>query len=226
MNNYNSNDNGLSINIELSKDEDLARFYFDESIQKEDDQCFYVDCGNIDLQKIDIWQVDDELDRNELVDSLIDVSSEEYNFEEMNNEDIFEELQEQYSLNHCLFSERLRALKPFLKNKIESIYISGHSQGDYATIYYFTEILREIWGHEVNESELKKELENIFYNHPLNIDVQIENKEYYAVDFDNIDIYEQDTYIIKDEILKVLKNDFSKKEFIEIKEYLNSLEYV
>ena len=93
----------------------------------------------------------------------------------------------------------------------------GYSQGDYAEIYYSKKDLKECWGNDVDENNLKKSAENLFWNHPLWFQVIIDGKDFDGL-IDNEYMNFDDA---KEQVEEKIKKEVSKEQFDEFKKILD-----
>jgi len=99
------------------------------------------------------------------------------------------------------------------------IHIRGYSQGDNATVLVDMKQLAEVWGKTPTYDELEKLFTQMFYDSPLYVRAEINEREVYSKFDGNYDEYNKNEFIA--EIMEELKN--SELDLKVLKEELEKI---
>jgi hypothetical protein len=192
-NNFDVSSTGVNIESSCYYDTWLSQINFKENFESLDNRdrrgdnhdWYFVDCGNLpDSSKIEFelkgsredlikfivaesyYERDDveTWQESELQEYAIDRLSETpkvYNFESLNDSDLKD-----------------TGLELIPNKAIESIFVRGYSQGDYARIFYSPDDIESVWGKLPNDSELRESFRNYCFDSPIYASLTINGTEY------------------------------------------------
>ena len=166
----------LHIELSAKYDYDLSRFYFDESIERlgdSEDEFLYTGFGN--LPSYSLSEIIPEIRNNDSNKRKLA----RYVFEEEYTKcDTIKEVLEDYciygliedvlgyheDISHDALETLFDELKITYDTEFVQIETKGYSQGDYAKVWVNIKDYKEIFGVELNEDELRKQLDNLFWD--------------------------------------------------------------
>lgn len=191
-NNFNTNANGPDIEITCFYDTSLSQMLFNENFQilqnssyRETCKAYYIDNGNVpDADSLEFtlkgskedkvkYLKENDLYGYESLDALADSEL---------SQEIIGYLSERPSIHNLASLNRYDLANTGLEivpsKNIVWVSVRGYSQGDYAEVAYCPDDLKEAWGTEPNESELRKLFAQLFYDTPIYACLTIDGEEY------------------------------------------------
>ena len=204
VNNFNESSTGINIEGTFFYDSILSQAWFDENFERLiKDEFIYNPCEQIDTTiSFTVKGL-----KEDLVEYLNDVEG-DFDWIKESKSDLLDEVINQNDINLFNYNEVKATLKDYNielipNTEIKSIVTKGYSQGDYAEVFYLPERLKELWGNNVNESELEKEIDHLFWDTPIYGKLKVNGTDFY---------YEFDPY------------EWEREKFIgEVIEYFNKI---
>ena len=157
VNNFNESSTGINIEGTFFYDIDSSQREFDENFGLLSKSNFiYNPYGQTDTT----ISFTVKASKQNLVEYLNDVVG-DFDWVEESRSDLMDEVINQNDIDLLNYNEVKATLEDYNielipNTKIKSIVTKGYSQGDYAKVLYFPKKLKELWGKDVDESELQK----------------------------------------------------------------------
>ena len=214
-------------NIDCFLDGTQSQWNFDENIKEvkgEDYTYLYIDNGNLS-DTVDYGILPRQ--KGKVINALIENDLTDYTrqeLKEMETETVYEHLTSYYGVysldkidsNYIDLCAEY-GIKTERDNYLE-IEVIGYSQGDRATVLVNKNEALKVWGSkEINESELKVELEHYFYDAPANVRVTILGTEFiskfdgYYQEYQSKNNYDKDEFIA--ELVDFFKDEVENLDF-------------
>ena len=215
-NNYTENGDGASIEIDFYYDSGFAHENWKQSFEQlgnnSSDKYCYINWGNVEMHELAEMYIVTDRTRVNVIKELVLHSGgiielpQEKELEKMTNEELKTEI-----LLHNDYDYDDKDFFEFDSENYGSIVTKGYSQGDWAEVFYNKKELKESWGNEPVEKDLKEEFHNIFWNHPLCFRATIDGEEIDGGEFlSNEYIGEEEA---KEEALEYMKKELTKEQF-------------
>ena len=221
MNTYNTNGNGLSVEIDAFYDTYLSHCYFQDNFKRltrnNDSLWFYTEYQNIEKVELeDMYTVTDNTRENVIKLLKEWVIDRELDFNVLCNNELAEILKNDVDLD---FDD-----EKFFELDYENFAIletGGYSQGDYAEVYVDLRAMRKLTGKEDFDADtLKNTIHNLFWDCPLCVKVTIDGKEFEELLEDEYACFDD----IKEDIENKLKKEITKEQFDTFKELFDTVE--
>lgn len=210
VNNYNCSSSGLNIEVSVFKDTWLSKINFDDNIARFDfdkDLFLYTDFGNLTYHmrdkykndKLDIsscWEVRDfiKIDNSKPLRFYLKFILEYLGY--TLPYDYFKGFTVDYAIdfiidNYTDFEELQEHLDDFekidYKLLVDIIEVTGYSQGDYARVVIFSDLIKEIWGsEEIDLDALSTDITHYFYDAPMTARVTVNGEEFISEKYDGM----------------------------------------
>ena len=204
VNNFNESSTGINIEGAFFYDTDLSQIWFDENFERLiKDEFIYNPCGQIDTT----ISFTVKAYKQDLVEYLNDIVG-DFDWIEESRSDLMDEVIHQNDIDLLNYNEVKGTLEDYNielipNTEIKHIVTKGYSQGDYAKVFYLPERLKELYGNNINESELQKEIDHLFWDAPIYGKLKVNGTDFY---------YESDPY------------EWEREKFIgEVIEYFNKI---
>ena len=222
VNNFNESSTGINIEGTFFYDIDSSQREFDENFELLSKSNFiYNPYGQIDT-KVSFTV---KASKQTLVEYLNDIVG-DFDWIKESKSDLMDEVINQNDIDLLNYNEVKATLEDYNiklipNTEIKSIVTKGYSQGDYAKVFYLPERLKELWGNDVNESELQKEIDHLFWDAPIYGNVKVND-----IDFDyEFDAYEWEREKFINQIVKYF-NEKKETESIDMELLKHELERV
>lgn len=195
LNNYDQSSTGISLECSVYYDTGISRMDFDDSLQilrhssyRETCIAYYTDNGNVpnaDSVEFTVkgedqaltkfvnencgWQAEDfaTASRDDMQEAVInELGPKVLNYEELNEYDLKD-----------------TGLELVPSKTLVKVITRGYSQGDYAEVYYCPTDLKEAWGNEPQEKDVKETIDHLFWDAPIAGLFTINGNEYSYYEF-------------------------------------------
>lgn len=181
-------ENEPAIELVCAYDTDQSRWEFEENFKilqhsgyRTTCKAYYIDNGNVpddDGITFTLGGTDQEIEAR--------LTAEGYDLEEikaMIPGEPFDILETLYGeritiLNYEDFNSVYHPLKAIPSKTLESVSVTGYSQGDYAEVFYSPEDLEKCWGNKPDQNDLQKMFNRLFYDAPIYCRFEIDGEEY------------------------------------------------